>query len=109
MAIKFNKKKNDNLITFKNNEGFTFILVDDTEGFGFISLTENNDIVVTVTAIYDNGDINQFSSFIKKADDINLSTPIKNFLENAFGYDVEFIKAYKRLNDMNIIVDLEVE
>ena len=109
MAIKFNKEKNNNSITIKNNEGFTFILTDDTEGFGFICLTENDDIVVTVTAIYDNDEINQFSTFIKKTDDISLSTPIKSFLENAFGYGVKFIKAYKKLNDMNIIVDLEAE
>ena len=109
MAIRFNNEKNNNSITIKNNEGFTFILTDNTEGFGFICLTENNDIVVTVTVIYNNDEINQFSSIIKKTDDINLSTPIKSFLENAFGYDVKFIKAYKKLNDMNIIVDLEAE
>lgn len=105
MAIRFNKEKNNNSITIIDNEGFTFILADDTEGFGFICLTENDDVVVTVTAISDNDEIDQFSSFIAKTDDINLITPIKSFLENAFGYDVKFIKAYKRLNDMNIIVD----
>ena len=109
MAIRFNNEKNNNSITIKNNEGFTFILTDNTEGFGFISLTENNDIIVTVTVKYNNDEINQFSSIIKKTDDINLSTPIKSFLENAFGYDVKFIKAYKKLNDMNIIVYLEAE
>lgn len=109
MANIINKEKNNNSITIKNNKGFTFIMADDTEGFGFISLTENDDIVVTVTAVYDNDEINQFSSFIKKTDDITLSTPIKNFLENTFRHDVKFIKAYKRIDDMNIIVDLDAD
>lgn len=109
MAIRFNKGKNNDSITIKDNEGFTFILEDDTEGFGFICLTNNHDIAVTVTSVSVSDEINQFSSIIKKTDDINLSTPIKSFLENTFGYDVVFIKTYKRLDDMNIIVDLEAE
>lgn len=109
MAIKFNKEKNNNSSAIKDNEGFTFILQDDIEGFGFISLTENADIVITVTAIYDNGVIDQFSTFIDVYGNINAYSSIKDFLEEYFDYDIIFIKEYKHLEDMNIIVDLEVE
>ena len=108
MATNFNKGKNNNSTAISDNEGFTFILQDDIEGFGLICLDEDYNRVVTIIAVYDNGVIDRFSIIIKKTDDIYLSTPIETFLEEVFDCDVEFVKTYKN-GDMNIMVELETE
>ena len=109
MIIKSNKEKNSNSIAIKDNAGFTFILKDNSEGFGFITLSDNFDIIITVIVLYDNGRVDRFSSIIYTYDNINPSTSIKIYLEKAFESEVIFIKEYEKLENMNIIVDLEAE
>lgn len=108
MAIKINKRNLNNSDAIKDNKGFTFILEDNIEGFGFISLTENDDIIVTVIAVYTNEIIDSFSTLINAYDDVSIQISIKDFLEECFECDATFIKEYKQLENMNITVDLEV-
>lgn len=108
MAIKINKEKNNNSTAIKDNAGFTFILEDNSEGFGFIYLAEN-DIIITIIVRYENGTVDHFSALINEYDDINPFSSIQDFLEEHFGYVTTFIKEYKKIEDMNIIVDLEAE
>lgn len=105
MAISFNNKENINSTAIKDNEGFTFALQDNTEGFGFICFTESGNMVVTITAVCDDGIIDQFSILINDYDEINSCSSIKELLKEYFDYDTIFIKEYKHLEDMNIIVD----
>lgn len=107
MAIKINKKNLNDSNIIKDNAGFTFTLEDNTGGFGFICSAEN-DIVITIIAMYDNGAIDHFSVLLNESDDMNFYDSIKIFLEDLFECNATFVKGYKQLEDMNITVDLEV-
>ena len=104
MAIKIEKTKLNHSNAIKDNAGFTFILKNNTEGFGFIYLVEN-DIIITVIVKYENGIVDHFSTPINDYDEINHYSTIEEFLTDYFGYSVESIKVYKQIDDMNIIVD----
>ena len=108
MAIKIEKTKLNHSNAIKDNSGFTFILEDNSKGFGFIYLSEN-DVIITVIIKYENGTVDHFSALINEYGDINLFTSIRDFLEGFFGYNTTFIKAYKKIEDMDIIVNLEME
>lgn len=109
MAIKIEKIKLNHSNAIRDNSGFTFILEDNSEGFGFITLSENLDTIITVIVLYDNGKVDRFSNIIGTYDNINPSTSIKIYLEKTFESEVIFIKEYEKLENMNIIVDLEAE
>lgn len=89
--------------------GFTFILKDNSEGFGFITLSENFYTIITVIVLYDDDTLDQFSNIIGTYDNINHSTSIKIYLEKVFESEVIFVKEYEKLENMNIIVDLEAD
>lgn len=108
MAIKNEKTKLNHSNAIKDNVGFTFILEDNSEGFGFIYLTEN-DVIITVILQYENGTVYHFSDLINEYDDLTPFSSIRDFLKEYFGYDTTFIKAYKKIEDMDIIVNLEME
>ena len=104
MAIKIEKTKLNHSNAIKDNSGFTFILEDNSEGFGFIYLAEN-DIIITVIVKHENETVDHFSALISEYGVINFYSTVENFLETYFGYSVECIKIYKQVDDMNIIVD----
>ena len=108
MAIKNEKTKRNYSNVIKDNAGFTFILKDNSEGFGFIYLAEN-DVIITVIVKYENGTVDHFSALINEYDDINPFSSIRDFLEKCFDCDTTFIKEYKKIEDMDIIVNLEME
>ena len=108
MAIKIEKTKLNYSNAIKDNAGFTFILEDNNEGFGFICLAEN-DVIITVIVKHENGTVEHFSALINKYDDITPFNSIRDFLEGYFGYNTTFIKEYKKIEDMNITVNLEME
>ena len=108
MAIKIEKTKLNYSNAIKDNSGFTFILEDNSEGFGFIYLAEN-DVIITVIAKHENGTVDHFSALINKYDDITPFNSIKDFLGEYFDCATTFIKEYKKIDDMNIIVNLEME
>lgn len=109
MAIKINKTKQRNTAIIKDNVSFTFALEDGAEGFGFIFSTENNHIVISVVAMYNELTIDYFSALINEYDNINLCSSIEEFLKEYFDCDVNFVKGYRELREMNITVDLEME
>ena len=104
MAIKNEKTKLNHSNAIKDNAGFTFILEDNSEGFGFIYLAEN-DVIITVIVKYENGIEDHFSTLINDHDEINLYSTVEEFLTDYFGYSVKSIKVYKQIDDMNIVVD----
>ena len=77
---------------------------NNTEGFGFIYLTEK-DIIITVIVKYENGIVDHFSTITNDYDENNLSITVEEFLIDHFGYRVKSIKVYKQIDDMNITVD----
>lgn len=108
MAIRIEKTKLNHSNAIKDNTGFTFILEDNSEGFGFIYLARN-DAIITVIVKHENGTVDHFSAFINEYGDVNPFNSIKDFLKEYFDYDTTFIKEYKKIEDMNIIVNLEME
>ena len=108
MAIKIEKTKLNHSNAIKDNAGFTFILEDNSEGFGFICLAEN-DVIITVIVKHENGTVDRFSALINKYNNITPFNSIKDFLADCFDYDTTFIKEYKKIEDMNITVNLEME
>lgn len=106
MAINFDKTKRNNFEAIKDIAGFTFT-TKEIEGFGFI--TKNDRIIITIILTYDNGTAEAESIIIDEYREINSYSPIKEVLKEYFNFDVEFIKVYKDVDDMNIIVDLEME
>ena len=109
MAISFNKTKQKDTTIIKDNVGFTFTLDDGAEGFGFIFPTENNHIVISVVAMYNELTVGYFSALINEYDNINPYSSIEEFLKDYFDADVNFVKGYRELREMNITVDLEME
>ena len=108
MAIEIEKTKLNHSNSIKDNAGFTFILENNSEGFGFIYLAENS-AIITVIVKHENGTVDHFSTFVNKYDDITPFNSIKDFLEEYFYCGTTFIKEYKKIEDMNIIVNLEME
>lgn len=104
MAIKIEKTKQNQSHAIKDNAGFTFILKDNTEGFGFIYLAEN-DIIITVIVKYENGIVDHFSTLMNDYNEIIHYSTVEEFLIDYFDYGVESIKVYKQIDDMNITVD----
>ncbi len=105
MAITFTREKQDN--SFKGNAGFTYTTEDGGKGFGFICPTEDNSVVLTVIAAHEGSTMGRLSEVVSIYDLENFCT-IDTFLGDYFDCRV-FVKAYKRLEDMNIIVDLGVK
>ena len=104
MAIKIEKTKRNQSHAIKDNAGFTFILKNNSEGFGFVYLVEN-DIIITVIVKYENGIVDHFSTLINDYDETIHYSTVEEFLTDYFDYGVESIKVYKQIDDMNIIVD----
>lgn len=105
MTIKIGKTERIHSNAIKDNAGFTFILKSNTEGFGFIYLTEKDIVIITVIVKYENGIVDHFSTLINDYDKINFNSTVEEFLTDYFGYSVKSIKVYKQIDDMNITVD----
>ena len=104
MAIKIEKTKQNQSHAIKDNAGFTFIVKNNREGFGFIYSAEN-DIIITVIVKYENGTVDHFSTLMNDYDEINHYSTVEEFLTDYFDYGVESIKVYKQIDNMNIIVN----
>lgn len=109
MSIRVNKTKQETPPLINKNKGFTFGLEDGAEGFGFIFQSAKNQTIITVMAVYNEKTVANFSEVIEEYGDINPYSTISKFLEEFFDCDITFVKGYSRVEDMNIIVDIETE
>ena len=101
MAINVSKVGQSNITIIKDIEGFTFISESEIEGFGFIA---KNPTVITVITIDKNKSAKVSSIIINEYGIINFHSTVEEFLKAYFGYNIKSIKAYKQINDMNIVV-----
>lgn len=109
MSIRVNKTKQEASPLINENKGFTFGLEDGAEGFDFIFQSEKNQTIITVMEVYNEKTVDNFSEVIEEYDDINPYSIIPDFLEAFFDCDTTFVKGYSRIEDMNIIADIETE
>lgn len=102
MAINFSKVEQTDTSIIKDIEGFTFISENKIEGFGFIT---KNPTAITVITIDKNKSAKASSIIINEYGIVNFYSTVEEFLKAYFGYNIESIKVYKQINDMNILVD----
>lgn len=106
MEINVNKTLKNNP-TIQGNAGFTFIMDDDSVGFGFIFSDLQSKSIITVIKMYMNGGTEKFSKVIGETCFDHPDATINDFLELYLKNKVVFLKAYKNLIDIPITVNIE--